>query len=97
MKAFVCISHYNKLNKNLSLSFINDTICPQKSPSSTSAEIAFYIQSLSPVVLSSTSCKYKTSFIPNILQKSMKANPKDVNILISDCILLFTRSSNLFN
>ena len=73
----------NNLKKNLSLSFINDTICPQTSSTSTTADIAFYIGSLSPGVLSSTNCKYVSSYIPNILEKLMRTNPQDVNILIS--------------
>ena len=77
----------NKLYKNLSLSFINDTICPQKSSiSTTPSDIAYFIETLSPVILKSTNCKNKSSFIPNMLQRSMRANPQDVNILISDCV-----------
>ena len=84
----------NNLKKNLSLSFINDTICPQTSPTSTSAEIAFYIGSLSPGVLSSTNCKYVSSYIPNILEKLMRTNPQDVNILISDCVFSSEKGSS---
>ena len=85
----------NKLNRNLSLNFINDTICPQASSSNSISNISYFIQNLSPIVLRSTDCKYKSSFIPNILQKSMRTSPHDVNILISDCVFSSDKGNSI--
>jgi hypothetical protein len=85
----------NNLSNKLSLSFINDTICPQKENSKSSPqEIQYFIQNLKPVNLKNTNCTNETSFLPNILEKSIKSNPLDVNILISDCVFSSDKGSS---
>lgn len=73
------------LSDKLRLNFINDTICPQK-PDAPALDIIYFIQNLKPTDFKSSGCGVKTSFLPNIVNKAIAAYPKDVNILISDCI-----------
>ncbi len=84
----------NNLNNKLSLSFINDTICPQQTSKNNPLEIQYFVQNLKPVNLQNTSCTNNTSYLPNILEKSIKTNPQDVNILISDCVFSSDKGSS---
>ncbi|MDP1812489.1 MAG: hypothetical protein Q8K66_13905 [Sediminibacterium sp.] len=86
------IHNYN-LSEKLLLNFINDTICPQKVNAPT-PDIIYFIENLKPTDFKNSGCEVKNSFLPNIISKAVSANPKDVNILISDCIFSSQKGSS---
>jgi hypothetical protein len=86
------IQNYN-LSQKLRLNFINDTICPQKVNAST-PDIIYFIENLKPADFQNSGCDVKASYLPNIISKAISANPKDVNILISDCVFSTLKGSS---
>jgi hypothetical protein len=77
--------HNFNLADNIRLNFINDTICPQKA-NAPAPDIIYFIENLKPADFKNSGCEVKNSFLPNIIYKAISTNPKEVNILISDCI-----------
>lgn len=78
------IQNYN-LSKNLRLNFINDIVCPQK-PDAPASDIIYFIGNLKPTDFKNSKCGFRDSYLPNIISKAISNYPKDVNVLISDCI-----------
>jgi hypothetical protein len=77
--------HNFNLADNIRLNFINDTICPQKA-NAPAPDIIYFIENLKPADFKNSGCEVKNSFLPNIIFKAISTSPKEVNILISDCI-----------
>lgn len=71
--------------KDVNIYYINNTICPQKLKA-TAADIQQFFMNLNPQSFQNSGCGTRTSFMPEIIRKTVTANPDDVNILISDFI-----------
>ena len=87
------IQNYN-LSDKLRLNFINEIICPQK-PDAPTPDIIYFIQNLKPTDFKNSGCGFKDSYLPNIISKSISTYPKDVNVLISDCIFSAKEGSSV--
>lgn len=71
--------------KDVNIYYINNTICPQKL-NATTADIQQFFLNLNPVSFQNSGCGTSTSYLPDIINRSVTTKPDDVNILISDFI-----------
>lgn len=71
--------------RSVNIYYINNAICPQKE-NATASDIQQFFLNLNPVSFQNSGCGTATSYLPDIIHRTISSKPEDVNILISDFI-----------
>jgi hypothetical protein len=70
---------------SIDISYINDTICPQKI-NALPEDIRYFYNNLNPQSFRNSGCVTKTSFLSKIIKRAISTDTNEVSILVSDFI-----------